>query len=148
MIAFKDGIEIQNAEDLKGKKIGVQNGTTGQFSAEAIVGENSSDISKYETAALMFQALQSGNVEAVVTDIAVALEYEKNNPDSGVHTVVDKEQFEAEYYGIAFPKGSEIKDDFNKALNTLLENGKYVEIYKKWFNNEEPNIEALQNAAK
>ncbi|CAM4052267.1 family 3 extracellular solute-binding protein [Lederbergia lenta] len=148
MIVFKEGTDIQNAEDLKGKKVGVQNGTTGQFSAEAVVGKNSSDISKYETAALMFQALQSKNVEAVVTDIAVALEYEKNNPDSGVQTAVDENQFKSEYYGIAFPKGSELRDEFDQALVTLFENGKYEEIYKKWFNNEEPNIEALQNAAK
>lgn len=147
MIAFKEGVDIKGAEDLKGKKIGVQNGTTGQFSAEDIVGENSPDISKYETAALMFQALQSGNVDAVVTDIAVALEFEKNNPKSGIKTVGDAENFEAEFYGIAFPKDSELKADFDKALNTLFENGKYAEIYKKWFNDEEPNLDSLKEAA-
>lgn len=147
MIAYKDGVDIKGAEDLKGKKIGVQNGTTGQFAAEAIVGENDSSISKYESAALMFQALQSGNVEAVVSDIAVILEYVKNNPDSGVSTVGDDEHFVPEYYGIAFQKDSELKADFDKALNTLFENGKYAEIYKKWLN-EEPNIEGLKEAAK
>ncbi|KAB7705500.1 transporter substrate-binding domain-containing protein [Bacillus aerolatus] len=147
MIAFKEGTKMTGAEDLKGKKIGVQNGTTGQFAAEAVVGQNSSAISKYETAALMFQALQSGDVEAVVTDIAVALEYVKNNPDSGVETVGDDKNFKPEYYGIVFPKGSEYKDDFDKALNELYDNGKYAEIYKKWFN-EEPKLESLKEAAK
>ncbi|RST76387.1 basic amino acid ABC transporter substrate-binding protein [Siminovitchia acidinfaciens] len=145
MIAFKD-VKIENAEDLKGKKIGVQNGTTGQFAAEKIVGQNSSDISKYETAALMFQALQSDNVQAAVTDIAVALEYQKNNPDTGIETVTDDKQFEPEYYGIVFPKGSEYVEEFDKALNTVLDNGKYAEIYKKWFD-EEPDVEALKKAA-
>ncbi|MBS4204004.1 basic amino acid ABC transporter substrate-binding protein [Lederbergia citrea] len=145
MIAFNKDVKINSAEDLKGKKIGVQNGTTGQYSAEDIVGKNSSDISKYETAALMFQALQSKNVDAVVTDIAVALEYVKNNPDNGVQTVGDK-QFDAEYYGFAFQKGSELTDEFDTALNKLFENGKYEEIYKKWFN-EEPNLKSLQEAA-
>lgn len=146
MIAFKDKVKIEKAEDLKGKKIGVQNGTTGQFAAEKIVGKNSSDISKYETAALMFQALQSDNVQAAVTDIAVALEYQKNNPDAGIQTVTDDEQFSSEYYGIVFPKGSEYVDEFDKALNTVLDNGKYAVIYKKWFE-EEPDVEALKNAA-
>lgn len=147
MIAFKEGTKIKNAEDLKGKKVGVQNGTTGQFAAEAVVGKNSSSISKYETAALMFQALQSGDVETAVTDIAVALEYVKNNPDSGVKTVGDEKRFKPEYYGIVFPKGSEYKKDFDKALNELYVNGKYTEIYKKWFG-EEPNLDSLKEAAK
>ncbi len=145
MIVFKEGTNITKAEDLKGKKIGVQNGTTGQIAAEAIVGKNDSSISKYEAAALTFQALQSGDVEAVVTDIAVALEYVKNNPNAGVKTVSD-EQFTPEYYGIVFPKGSELKAEFDEALNTLYENGTYTEIYKKWFD-EEPNLDVLKEAA-
>lgn len=145
MIAYKEGAEIASADDLKGKKVGVQNGTTGQFAAESIIGQNDSSISKYETAALMFQALQSGDVEAVVTDIAVAVEYAKSNPDAGVETITD-EQFVPEFYGIAFPKGSEYKAEFDEALNTLYENGTYAEIYEKWFE-EEPDMEALKQAA-
>lgn len=147
MIVFNKDIDIKSADDLKGKNIAVQNGTTGQFSAEAIVGKNSKNISKYKTAALMFQALQSGNADAAVTDIAVALEYKDKNPNSDINTFVDYEKFESEYYGIAFPKGSELKPEFDKALQTLFDNGKYAEIYKKWFN-EEPNIQTLQEAGK
>ncbi|MFD1708496.1 basic amino acid ABC transporter substrate-binding protein [Siminovitchia sediminis] len=146
MVVFKEGVTIEKADDLKGKKLGVQNGTTGQFAAEAVVGQNSPDISKYETAALMFQALQSDNVEAVVTDIAVALEYQKNNPDSGLKTMSDDEEFQSEYYGIAFPKGSELTEEFDAALDTVLDNGTYAEIYQKWFG-EEPNVDALKEAA-
>ena len=145
MIVFKEGTDMKAAEDLKGKKVGVQNATTGQFAAESIIGKNDSSISKYESAALMFQALQSGDVEAVVTDIAVALEYAKSNPDAGVKTITD-DQFAPEYYGIAFPKGSEYKAEFDEALNTLYENGKYAEIYEKWFE-EEPDMETLKQAA-
>ncbi|OMP66732.1 basic amino acid ABC transporter substrate-binding protein [Domibacillus epiphyticus] len=146
MIAFKEGTDIASADDLKGKKVGVQNATTGQFAAESIIGKNDSSISKYETAALMFQALQSGDVEAVVTDIAVAVEYAKSNPDADVETITDK-QFVPEYYGIAFPKGSEYKAEFDEALNTLYENGTYEEIYEKWFE-ESPDMETLKQAAK
>lgn len=145
MIAYKEGASIASAEDLKGKKVGVQNATTGQFAAESIIGKNDSSISKYKSAALMFQALQSGDVEAIVTDIAVAVEYAKSNPDAGVETITD-EQFVPEYYGIAFPKGSEYKAEFDEALNTLYENGTYAEIYEKWFE-EAPDMETLKQAA-
>ncbi len=147
MIAFKEGkVDIKKAKDLKGKKLGVQNGTTGQFAAEKVVGKNSSDISKYETAALMFQALQGDNVQAAVTDIAVALEYQKKNPDAGIQTVADDQEFESEYYGIVFPKGSDLVDEFDSALSTVIDNGKYADIYKKWFD-KEPDVEALKKAA-
>ncbi|HZG72961.1 MAG TPA: basic amino acid ABC transporter substrate-binding protein [Chondromyces sp.] len=146
MMVFKEGTDIQTAQDLKGKKIGVQNGTTGQFAAEKIVGKNSNSISKYESAALTFQALQSGDVEVVVTDSPVALEYAKNNPNSGIKTATDTNEFESEYYGIVFPKGSELKAEFDKALQTVMENGTYEEIYKEWFN-QEPNMDNLKKAA-
>jgi len=147
MIAFKEGkVDIKNAKDLDGKKLGVQNGTTGQFAAEKVVGKNSPDISKYETAALMFQALQGDNVQAAVTDIAVALEYQKKNPDAGIQTVADDKEFESEFYGIVFPKGSDLVDEFDSALNTVIDNGTYAEIYKKWFD-KEPDVEALKKAA-
>jgi polar amino acid transport system substrate-binding protein len=148
MIAFKKGTDIKSAEDLKGKKIGVQNGTTGQFNAEDVVGENSPNISKYESAALMFQALLSDNVDAVVTDKAVAEEYQKKYPDSNIQTITDSKAFAIEHYGIAFPKGSKLKTEFDKALNTVFDNGKYAEIYQKWFDGAKPDIEALKKAAK
>ncbi|ONK24062.1 basic amino acid ABC transporter substrate-binding protein [Siminovitchia sp. FSL H7-0308] len=148
MIAFKEGADIKSAEDIKGKKIGVQNGTTGQFNAEEVVGENSPDISKYESAALMFQALQSDNVDVVVTDKAVAEAYKKKYPDSNIQTITDDKAFAIEHYGIAFQKGSELKAEFDQALDTILDNGKYAEIYKKWFDGAEPDIEALRKAAK
>ncbi|MBS4217973.1 basic amino acid ABC transporter substrate-binding protein [Bacillus sp. FJAT-49711] len=145
LILFKDNIEVKNAEDLKNLKVGVQNGTTGAEAAESVVGQNAKNISKYESSGLMFQALLSGTVDAAVTDKPVAEEYIKQNPDSNIQSVEDKERFKPEYYGIAFQKGSPYKEDFDKALNTLFDNGKYTEIYKKWFD-EEPNLESLKDA--
>ncbi|MBS4193758.1 basic amino acid ABC transporter substrate-binding protein [Lederbergia citri] len=145
LILFKDNVEVKNAEDLKNLKIGVQNGTTGAEAAESVVGSNAKNISKYESSGLMFQALLSGSVDAAVTDKPVAEEYIKQNPDSNIQSVEDKERFKPEYYGIAFQKGSPYKEDFDKALDKLFENGKYAEIYKKWFE-EEPNLDSLKDA--
>jgi glutamine transport system substrate-binding protein len=38
-----------------------------------------------------------------------------------------------DYYGIAFPKGSELVATVNKALKTLQDNGQYEALYTKWF---------------
>ena len=45
-----------------------------------------------------------------------------------------------------FPKGSELKSQFDEALKTILENGTYAEIYQKWFGTE-PNVELLLEIA-
>ncbi|MGE8204871.1 basic amino acid ABC transporter substrate-binding protein [Heyndrickxia sp. NPDC080065] len=147
MIVVGKDSTVENAKDLKGKKIGVQNGTTGQMAAEKLFGKNNKNISKYETSAMSFMALENGDVEAVVTDNAVANEYVKKNPDKNVKTVDDKTNFSPEYYGILFPKGSELKAKFDKALNDVLDNGTYTEIYKKWFG-VEPDVEVLKSAQK
>lgn len=145
MIVFKNGTDIKSATDLEGKKIGVQNGTTGQSAVEKIVGENNSNISKYENTALAFMSLANGDVEAVVTDNVVANEYVKNNPEADVVAIEDPVNFESEFYGLMFPKGSEHKAKIDKALKTVIENGTYAELYKKWFS-KEPNVDELVNA--
>lgn len=81
MMVFEEGTDIKSADDLVGKKVGVQNGTTGQSAAEKIIGENNKDMLIYENTAMAFMALQNGDVEVVVTDNVVALEYQKNNPN-------------------------------------------------------------------
>ncbi|WP_026672891.1 basic amino acid ABC transporter substrate-binding protein [Alkalihalobacterium bogoriense] len=142
MMVFKEGTEIANANDLVGKKIGVQTATTGQEAAEKIVGANHPDISKYENTALAFMALQNGDVEVVVTDNTVVNEYVKNNPDSGVLGLGDSENFESEFYGFLFKKDSELSADVNTAFKTIMENGTYSDIYEKWFG-VQPDVDLL-----
>jgi glutamine transport system substrate-binding protein len=142
MILAKEDTPIKNALDLKGKVIGVQNGTTGQAAAEKIVGANSENIKKFENTAVAIMELMNGGVEVVVTDNVVATEYIKNNPDQKLKTIEDPENFESEFYGLMFPKGSELKPEIDKAIKKVIESGKYAEIYKKWFG-KEPNVENL-----
>ncbi|MBU5211332.1 MULTISPECIES: basic amino acid ABC transporter substrate-binding protein [Heyndrickxia] len=144
IVAPKDS-PIENAKDLKDKRIGVQNGTTGQMASEALFGENNKNILKYETSAMAFMALENGDVEAVVTDYAVAKEYVEKNPDKNVKTIDDRTNFTPEYYGIMFHKDSKLKAKFDQALNKILDDGTYTEIYKKWFGTE-PDVDTLKAA--
>lgn len=146
MVVFTEGLDIQSATDIEGLKIGVQVGTTGQFAAENIVGKNDPSISQYETTAVAFMALENGDVDVVVTDNVVAAEYEKNNPDKNIVAITDEENFESEFYGFMFQKGSDLVEKVNAAFETIFENGKYAEIYEKWFGTE-PDIEKLKEAA-
>ncbi|MBE1553010.1 basic amino acid ABC transporter substrate-binding protein [Sporosarcina limicola] len=143
MILAKEGTDIQNAIDLKGRKIGVQNATTGQTAIEKIVGENNSSVLKYETLAVAFMALKNGDVEAVITDNTVANDYVRNNPNDKFIAIADDVNFEPEYYSALFKKGSTFADEFNQALKTVIDNGKYTEIYEHWFD-ESPDLEVIK----
>ncbi|QGH36587.1 transporter substrate-binding domain-containing protein [Gracilibacillus salitolerans] len=141
-VVFREGEDITSGEDIKELKVGVQSGTTGAEAVEKILGKNHENISKYDSNTLALMSLQSGDVDAVVTDNVVADEYVANNPDANVEMIADPDTFESEFYGIMFPKGSEIQEDINEALATVIDNGEYAEIYEEWFG-VEPNTEAL-----
>lgn len=134
--------DIKSGADLKGKVVAVQNSTTGQEVAEGILGKKSPNIKKFENNNLAIQELLSGGAAAVVADNTVIEEFAKNNPDKKLVVIADT-QFPVEYYGLLFPKGSKLKAEINEAVNAVLDNGKYSEIYQKWFG-AEPDIEKLK----
>ena len=143
-IMVPEGSDIKSAEDLKDKKVAVQNATTGQEAVEGLLGKNSSQIKKFENNNLAILELKAGGADAVVADNTVIEEYAKNNPNDKFVIIEDKGAFDQEFYGMMFTKGSKIRADFDKALNEILDNGTYAEIYKKWFK-VDPNIQILKD---
>ncbi|MGG3739101.1 basic amino acid ABC transporter substrate-binding protein [Aeribacillus pallidus] len=142
MILVPEGSDIKNANDLIGKKVGVQNGTTGQAAVEKLLGEENENIKKFENNVVAIMELLNGGVDAVVTDNTVVNEYLKNNPDKNLVGIEDPTNFESEFYGLMFPKGSELKEKLDAGIKTVIENGTYAEIYKEWFGSE-PNVDVL-----
>lgn len=142
MILVPEDSAIAGGDDLKGKTVAVQNGTTGQEVSEGILGKNSKDIKKFENNVLAILELINGGADAVVADNAVVEEYVKNNPDKNLKAVKEPD-FPKEYYGLMLPKGSELKADLDKAIKAVVENGTYTEIYKKWFGSE-PDLSGLK----
>lgn len=142
MILVPEDSDIASAEDLKGKTVAVQNATTGQEAAEALLGENSESIKKFDNNNLAIMEMENGGADAVVADNTVLEEYAKNNPDKKLK-VIEDDSFADEYYGIMFPKDSELKESFDNAINKIFENGTYSEIYQEHFGIE-PDIDRLK----
>ncbi|MDO0822041.1 basic amino acid ABC transporter substrate-binding protein [Desulfosporosinus nitroreducens] len=134
-IAMKKGANFKSLADLKGKKIGVQLNTTGQYAVE----EKGMETNKYDTTPDAMNALISGGVDAVVADSPVVLWFQAQNPTAQIESVnADSGE---EYYGIAMKLGNtELAGKMNASLKKLMENGKYNEIYKKWFKVDAPTI--------
>ena len=142
-ILVPEGSDIKSAADLKNDKVvAVLGGTTGQEAVESIIGKNDKNIKKFDNNNLAILEMLSGGADAVVADNAVVQEYAKNNPDKKLVVISDKEGFDNELYGLMFPKGSELKADFDVAVTTVLENGTYAAIYKEWFG-AEPDVETI-----
>ncbi len=132
MILVKEGSDIKTALDLKSKKVAVQGSTTADELMTKILGEGNTALKRFDSNALALLELASNGVDAVVADIAIVQEYVKNNPDKKFIGILDRENFTSEFYGIALPKGSELKAKLDPAIKTILESDEYKDIYAEW----------------
>ncbi len=129
-VLVPSGSDIKKFEDLKGKKIGVVIGYTGDMVVTDMYKDTSS-ITRYEATGQAIMALTAKKVDATVLDMEPAKEYAANN--EGI-TVLDTALAEEEY-SIALPKeNTALLEEINNALKTLKENGTYDKIYAKYFN--------------
>jgi glutamine transport system substrate-binding protein len=145
MILVKADSPVKSADDLKGKNVGVQGGTTADELMTKVMGTGNASLKKFDSNAVALLDMEKNGVEAVVADIAVVREYVKNHPDKKLKSVPDTKNFVPEYYGIAFPKGSDLKAKVDPAIKKLMDNGSYAMLFKKWFG-EDPNLANLQKA--
>ncbi|MBE9013687.1 ABC transporter substrate-binding protein/permease, partial [Pseudanabaenaceae cyanobacterium LEGE 13415] len=126
---------INALEDLRGKTVAVQIGTTGAKAAEQI---QDAQIRTFDAAVLALQELSNGNVVAVVHDAPILQFALKTGSLRNLR--VSNQLLTAEYYGIPTPKGSPNLARINQGLGTILGNGTYERIYRKWFNAEPPQL--------
>lgn len=133
IIIVKNDSEIQAKEDLAGKNIGVQAGSSALDAVEADdMAAELGDISTYDTNILAFTDLDIERVDAVVADEVVARYYLATNDND--FRVVENGDFGDEVYGVAAKKGNtELISSLQAALDALSNDGTAAEISTKWF---------------
>lgn len=123
---------INVVADLKGKKVGVQRGTTGALTAENITEINKDDIKYYDHIDEAFMALKKGEVDAIINDLPVSAQWVREYP--GDYKFTGPKLGDKEYYGIITYKGNpELTAAINTALANIKADGRYDAIYNKWF---------------
>jgi polar amino acid transport system substrate-binding protein len=126
----KKGSPIKSLDDLAGKSVGVQLGTTG---AEYVRknAPKTAKIKEFEDLALLTTAVKTGQTDAGVNDNGVLFDYAKTNPDTEVATEFDT----GEQYGFAVAKGQNDKllATIDSIITESKKNGQYDKIYKKYF---------------
>lgn len=129
----EDTTDITGLDDLEGKRIAVQIGTTGASTAESVPG---AEVTTFENAPLALQELSNGNADAVINDAPATLDAIATGNIPGI--VVVGELLTEESYGIALPKGSENAEAINAAIAEIKADGTYEQLYRKWFDAEPP----------
>jgi polar amino acid transport system substrate-binding protein len=123
---------IGSFEDLgQGDSVSVQSGTTGEIWAEDNLEANGVEIRAFPEYPPVYNALEAGQVDGVVYDESSAIPETFNRPGTEVVDTVDTNEF----YGIAVdPNNDELLDAVNQALQEMIEDGTYEEIYGNYPN--------------
>ena len=132
IVATTKANKISSYEDLKGKTVGVKNGTTAQTFLEENKNKYGFSIKTFDTGDLMYNSLATGSVNAVMDDEAV-IQYAIQQ---GQDLSLDIPGEPIGSFGFSVKKGSKYEylvDDFNKALAEMKEDGTYETIMNKWF---------------
>ncbi len=126
-IIVPEGSDIASPDDLAGKKIGTQRGTTGYIYCSDDFGDD--NVVAYDDGLTAVQALNNGQVDAVVIDNAPAKEFVAANPG----LVILETSYAEEDYAIGMAKGNTaLEDAVNAALEELKADGTLQSIVDKY----------------
>ena len=127
---------VESIDDLAGKKIGVQLGTTGDtYVTDEYEGDDAgTKIERFNKANDTVMALKQGKIDCIIIDSLPAEEFVKNNDDLEIL----EEDFATEEYAIAVKKGNdELTEAINGALKELKEEGILDQINENYIGSDD-----------
>ena len=132
LLVRKDG-DIKSIDDITSDTIiGAQDTTTGERYAE---NNTDADVRPFQEIDDAYQALENGQVDAVMNDLPSTDSVAKDNPDLEVVETFDTR----EEYGIIFAEDQDpLRERINEALQEVKDDGTLNELYKKWFKKAAP----------
>ena len=136
VVIVPEDSDIASIDDMTGKMIGVQRGTTGDQYCSASVedgGFGEENVTRYDNGLTAVQALNNGQVDCVVIDNAPAQEFVEANPGL---KILDTE-YANEEYAIGVAKGNtQLLDAINTAIAELKADGTIQSILDKYISAE------------
>ena len=124
---------VNSRDDLPGKKIGVQLGTTGDSDATEYEKDDGSTVERYNKGADAIQALKTGKIDCVIIDQQPAEAFVEKNDDLKILS----DTFDPEEYAICIAKdNTDLTDSFNKAIEELEKDGTIDSIISNYIGDE------------
>src|SRR5262245_50410622 len=130
-LLVKQGIGIKSLADVAGKRVGVIPGSTNEKAVRA--SQPKADVVTFQEQAAAFLALEQGRIVAFASDgiLLAGLAAKARNPKD--YEVVG-DFFSKDPYACMVPENdSKWRDFVNHTFMELIDNGKYFELYAKWF---------------
>lgn len=119
--------QIQSYRDLFNRRVGTTEGST----SAAFLDRHNVPYRKFTSMAALLRAIEQTELDAVVHDAPV-LAYYANTIGKGRVRLVGS-VLRPEKYGIALPPGSTRREGIDRALLRIREDGRYEDLYRKWF---------------
>jgi polar amino acid transport system substrate-binding protein len=130
LVVRSDSSGIEKLEDMGGKSVGAQIGTTGAFAIEKVAGVT---LKTYDEIGLAFEDLANGRIDGAVADTPVAADFALQNANYKGRLMIVGKPFTDEFYGIAVNKGNtEVLAAINAGLAKILNTDTYTAIEEKW----------------
>lgn len=124
-VLVPSGSSITGSEDLSGAKIGVQQATSGEKYAQ----DAGANTVQYEDNGLLLQAVQTGQVDAVVGNITVLSEMLTSDKSL---SVVEEIETGEQIAGAVATENSDLLEAANKTLAAMEEDGRMAELREKY----------------
>lgn len=118
---------IESISDLEGRQVGTISGST----SASFLDERGIVPIGYEDLDELLAGFERGDLDAVVFDGPI-LAYYVRNQSQGKAELLER-VYRPENYGMAFPAGSELREEMDQAMLRLREDGTYDELLIKWF---------------
>ncbi|PSQ16992.1 basic amino acid ABC transporter substrate-binding protein [Halobacteriales archaeon QS_8_69_26] len=118
-------------DDLSGRVIGAQGGTTGEGEVDKLIDDgvvDEDDKRTYDNYVLAIEDLENGNIDAVVVDVPVARNFADSRSVEVAFTIETGEQ-----YAFAMRNGDERIPEINDALTEIQDDGTYDDLVQKYF---------------
>jgi polar amino acid transport system substrate-binding protein len=133
LVVKSDVTGVTKLDDLKGKTVGAQIGTTGAFEIDKVKAADKINEKTYDDIGLAFADLSNGRIDAVVCDNPTAANYALQNDQYKGKLKIVGDRFTEEYYGVAVKKGNtKVLDVINAGLKKVLDAGDNKAIEDKW----------------
>ena len=131
IVVVKKGDSAASFNDLKGRVVGGQIGTTGVFVAQ----KSGVDMTlrEYDDVGLAMQDLLNGRIDAVICDSPVALYYANQKEGFTDHLSVAFRTEATESFGFVVKKGrKDLAEKLNKGIDAVRAKGVEAELIRKW----------------
>jgi polar amino acid transport system substrate-binding protein len=119
--------QVDGVDDLRGKHVA----TTADSTSSRYLERASIDHDTFDSLEQMYVALEKGDIDAIVHDAPILAYYAKTEGKDRFQT--SGRVFNPEKYGFAVPENSDLREQINREVLALRENGEYAKLVAKWF---------------